>query len=553
MAVIEIGHDDVNQLVGDDLTIAELAEDGSMLGILFEDTDKEDVIAVEVEPNRPDLLSVEGVARALRGFFEIDTGIVEYPVQDSTVTVTVDDSVEAVRPYIGCARVSGLEIDDTVLNSIVQLQEKLTQTYGRKRAKIAIGLHDAADITAPYTYTAVDPDSDEYAFTPLGRDAEMTPAEILDEHEKGQEYGWIIADHDRYPLIHDADGTVLSMPPVINGTVTEVTTDTTDIFVDVTGTAEKEVRTALRIICAALHERGGTIEAVDVDGDAMPDMAPRTRTVDADYVRDVTGLDLSGDEMAANLERLNYAADADGDTVTVQVPAYRADIMHSYDIIEDIVIGYGYGDVPAELPEVATVGGQTDTRAFINTLRDVMVGAGAQELMTFILSNRAKLFDRMDRDEEPVVAMANPLTEEYTVVRHRLLPSLLETLGDNTHNRYPQDLFEVGRCSRLSDDTVTGADDVWRMAYVTADTGTDFTDARSVLQSLGTALGIDLAVEAADRASFADDRCGVITLDGAAIGVIGEVSDSVRGNWGVDVPVAAFELAVEPLRDAVQD
>ncbi len=567
MAVIDVKKTDLEKMVGKELSIERLEQEGSMLGILFErsgnspssldranassssSTDEDNKIAVEVEPNRPDLLSAEGVARALKGFFEIETGAVDYPVTGGDVTVTVDDSVEDVRPFIACARITGLELSETALNSLIQLQEKLTETYGRKREKIAIGLHDAAPLTDDITYKAVDP---AYKFIPLGHDTELSMAEILEDHEKGKEYGWIVEDFEKYPLIVDSEETVLSFPPVINGVATAVTTETTDLFLDVTGTSKREVETALNILVAAAHERGGTIESVTVDGTELPDMERETHTVDPDYVRSISGLDdLSADGMAEQLETLNYGAHGEDGELQVEVPAYRADIMHDYDIIEDVVIGYGYDNLNEHIPDIATIGAQTQERVFTDKLRELMVGAGGLEVMTFILSNRDTLFGKMDRDDSEIVTMANPLTEDYAVVRNWLLPSLMEVLGNNQHNRYPQTVFEVGLCSQLSDDTATGAEDMRKLAYAAADRDVGFSDVRSVLQSLARWLGVELRVEEADHESFTENRCGTVYVDGHEAGIIGEISDSVSENWGLEeVDVAAFELDVETLRTA---
>lgn len=551
MAVIEVKKTDLEEMLGETVTVEQLEQQGSMLGILFENTDEENKIAVEVEPNRPDLLSAEGVARALKGFFEMSPGMVEYPVEDGDVSVTVDDSVEDVRPFIACARVTGVELTETKLNSLIQLQEKLTETYGRKREKIAIGLHDFAPITDDITYKAVDPGT--FSFVPLGTDGELTLADILEEHEKGQEYGWIVESFDTYPVIVDSADTVLSFPPVINGVATEVTTDTTDIFLDVTGTAKREVETALNILVAALHERGGRIESVQIDGERYPDMSGERMAVDADYVQKISGLeDLSETGMTEELEKMKYGATVDGDEILVEAPAYRADIMHAYDIIEDIVIGYGYDNIAEEIPAISTIGGQTEERVFTDRVREFMIGTGAQELMTFILSNKKKLFDRMELDEEETVTMANPLTEDYAVVRNWLLPSLLEVFGNNQHNRYPQTVFEVGLCSRLSDETHTGADDTYKLAYAVADDDVGFSDVRGVLQRLASYLGVELTVEETEHDSFVDNRVGTVQFDGDDVGIIGEISEAVRKNWGLDgVQVAGFELDTQQIRDVL--
>lgn len=547
MAVIPIQKDELDALMQSAVGTERLVEEGSMLGVLFEDNG-DGTLDVEVEPNRPDLLSVEGLARALDGFFEHETGSVQYPVEDGDVTVAVEASVESVRPCIAAARVTGLDLSQDALDSLIQLQEKLTETYGRKRKKIAIGLHDYTGVSGDITYKGVDPDS--YTFIPLGWDEEATASDILAEHEKGETYGWIVEGADVVPVLEDEDGTTLSMPPVINGTATAVDTETTDLFLDVTGTARDEVVTALHILIAALHARGGTIEAVHVDGERMPAMDGERMVVDPAYVRSVTGLDdLSTEGMARRLATMRYGAEARDGMLEVTVPAYRADVMHPYDVIEDVAIGYGYANIEPELPDTSTIGALSRKQVFIDRIRDVMVGVGAQECMTFILTNREDLFQRMEREPAKVASMANPLTEDYAIVRDRVLPSLVQVLGDNQHNRYPQRLFEVGRCTVLEDDT---AEDVYRLAYVTAHDDASFSEVRGVVQSLATVLGAEMVVEAEEHAAFMEKRSGTVRMDGEAVGRIGVLSEAVRQAWGMEeVPVAGFELDVDALQEIV--
>ena len=140
-----------------------------------------------------------------------------------------------------------------MINGLLQRKEKLHETSGRRREKIAIGLHDMTELEPPFTYRAVEPERVE--FTPLEREEEMHLGRILDEHEKGQEYGWILDEHDKYPVIEDSAGQVLSFPPIINNQLTEVSPQTTDLFVDVTGQSQEAVQRGLCIMSPALGER----------------------------------------------------------------------------------------------------------------------------------------------------------------------------------------------------------------------------------------------------------------------------------------------------------
>src|SRR5207245_377197 len=149
--------------------------------------------------------------------------------------------------------------------SLVDLQEKLMLTVGRHRKKVAIGIHDMDKVTPPYTYKAVLPE--DVRCTPLGMAEEMDLREILAKHEKGREYAHLVASKPRFPIITDARGEVLSFPPVINGIRTQLTPDTRNLFIDVTGTDLEAVSGCLAILSTALAERGGRIQTVRTIGE----------------------------------------------------------------------------------------------------------------------------------------------------------------------------------------------------------------------------------------------------------------------------------------------
>jgi len=289
MANIEIDKREFTELVGKELEEDKLIEEGSMLGAHWHGIDG-NVCQIETYPNRPDLLSVEGLARAYRGFFELEKGRTEYEVKKGDIEVEVDDSVDEVRPYIAGAVVRNLKLSEKVINGLIQLQEKMHETMGRRRDKLAIGLHDLSTVEPPFTYRAVDPDQVE--FTPLEYDENMQLAEILEEHEKGQKYSWVLKGEDKYPIIEDKEGRVLSFPPIINNQLTEVETNTENLFIDVTGKDKETVMKALNILTTALAERGGDIELVTVDGEEMPKLTPKTMKLDVEYFKEVSGLEL---------------------------------------------------------------------------------------------------------------------------------------------------------------------------------------------------------------------------------------------------------------------
>ena len=174
MPHIQINKHEFDDLVGAKVTDKTLNEEASFLGVHWNHVNKEKW-DIEVYPNRPDLLSVEGLARAYKGYFSQETGLREFqikqPEEQQQVKVEKEESVEDVRPYIGCAVIRNVELTEKVINGLIQLQEKLHVSYGRRRDKLAIGLHDMSEIEPPFTYKAVGPG--DASFTPLQHDEEM--------------------------------------------------------------------------------------------------------------------------------------------------------------------------------------------------------------------------------------------------------------------------------------------------------------------------------------------------------------------------------------------
>ncbi|MFO7794480.1 MAG: phenylalanine--tRNA ligase subunit beta [Candidatus Nanohaloarchaea archaeon] len=538
MAHIEINKNEFERLIGTGIEDEKLEEEASYLGVHWNRVEgvKWDV---EVYPNRPDLLSVEGLARAYSRYFGIEEGLEEYKVSKGGLKLEVEESVEEVRPVIGAAVVRDLELDERAINGLIQLQEKIHETLGRRRDKLAIGLHDLSELEPPFTYRAVEPE--KVSFTPLEYDRDMDLGQIVDEHEKGQEYAWILEDEEKYPIIEDSKGQVLSFPPIINNQLTEVDHKTTDIFIDVTGKDQETVKKALNILSTALSDRGGELENLEVGEERLPKLEPERRDLDIEYLNSVSGLDLSGKDAAELLESMGYGAKASKKKVDVDVPCYRTDIMHSYDLIEDIVIAYRYNNIEPELPEVDQIGSENELEEFSKVVREALIGSGALETHTFTLSSKEKLFDKMELDESPHASMANALTEDYEVVRSWMTPSIFEVLKENRHQSYPQTFFEVGEVVEMPE-----AENKKKICYLKAG-NIDYTEARKALQVLENALGLKFALEEDHYEYGKSKRSAKICLEGEEIGYICEFKEKVADNWGLDVDVSGFELDLENL------
>ncbi len=495
---------------------------------------EEDHADVEFFPDRPDLFSPEGVARAMRGYLGIETGLSLYGVKPSGISFTVDPALANIRPVLGAAVIRGVSFDDESIQSIMSLQESLHWAVGRGRSKVAIGIHDLDTVKPPFHYIA-SPRS--RSFIPLDYTESMTMDEILDKHPKGRDYAKIVKDFALFPLIVDKDDNVLSFPPIINGERTRVTLDTKNILLDTTGTDKRAVGVAVNIICTAMAEAGATIESVEIGGVQTPTLAPLERTVSVNECSRLLGIDLTAATMAELLRKMRFGAEPVGtDKVKVQVPCYRADIMHDWDLFEDVAIAYGYDKIQDLPPKTFTVGKPHPVPVNAALAREAFCGLGYLEVMPFTLTSEDVLYRKMQRKEkEGVLHVMHPISIENTVVRTELLPLLLEFLTLNRHRELPQRLFSVG-------DVVESCRTYQQAAGVSTHPDADFSEAYASADAVLHELSIDYTVKESVDPAFIEGRRADIVVAGKKIGVFGEIHPAVLIAFELEHSVAAFEF-----------
>ena len=230
MPTVTLNRAVLEKLVGKKLPLEKLKERISYLGTDLESIEG-DEINVEIFPNRPDMLSEQGFARALSSFIGVKTGLRKYDVNKSGARAIVDKSVKDVRPYTACAIVKNLKLNDERIREIIQIQEKLHVTQGRNRAKAAIGIYPLEKIKMPIIYTAKKPE--EIRFRPLESKIEMGGNEILAEHPTGIKYAKLLEGKKMFPLWIDSENKVLSMPPIINSDeLGKVKETTREVFIE---------------------------------------------------------------------------------------------------------------------------------------------------------------------------------------------------------------------------------------------------------------------------------------------------------------------------------
>ncbi|MDG5758564.1 phenylalanine--tRNA ligase beta subunit-related protein [Natronococcus sp. A-GB1] len=606
MPTVDIDPDELRELTGhEEKSDEELQEELFGLGLEFEGWTEDDEFELEFAPDRLDRLSVEGVARSMRYQYGDARGVHVPSTNSAEWTIEVDESVPDERPYVTGAVIRDVDLDEDGLDSLIQLQEKLHATMGRKRAKGAIGIHDltmlkgspATEGNPTIRYVGVEPDGDR--FVPLDSDAELTPAEVLEEHQTGREYAGLVSEYERYPAIYDDVG-LFSFPPVINGRRTEVSTDSRDLFVEMTGTDQWTIDKMLNIVCYALAARGATLEDVRVeypDSELVrPDLSTKTKRVAHDRIETLLGIDLDPDEVIDLAERSGLAATRseneatgdDGSSITpledrdgleerdsptgsdeskaegvstddlvyeVAIPPYRVDVLHPLDVIDDLGRAYGFNDLEPRYPEVGTVGGRHERSRLERAARTQLVGLGFEDMLNFHMIDEGQNYERLGVEPgtdaygagEPAT-IKEPYSEDYTMLRTWCLPSLLQVLENNTHRAYPQHLSEVGFAAELDETENTGVGEGRHVGAVLASHGSGYEDAKARLQALARDFDVELETPATEHPTFIPGRAADVVIDGEVVGVVGEIHPKVLVEHDLEVPVAAFEFDIEALR-----
>jgi phenylalanyl-tRNA synthetase beta chain len=524
--------------------------------------EQEGVVSVEIkDTNRPDLWSVEGLARALRGFLNLEKGLKQYNVSEPLVEVRVNSQLWNIRPYICCSIVKNVKLTETIIRGLMHLQDKLDQTYGRSRQKTSIGIYDFNLISPPLNYTVTEPA--DISFVPLGFTKKMNLAEILERHPKGVEYGHIVKKHSLYPILLDSCRKVLSFPPIINSNdLGKVTGETRHLLVEVTGITHQTVLNTLNLVTLALVDLGGKAYAATVryPSDSVytpkkvvtPDFSNTRMDLSVRYANKVLGLQLAAERIADLLLIAGFGVErVSENTVTAQVPCYRVDVMHPVDLVEDLAIAYGYNNIEPIWRELPTTGGVRPEQRLIDIAREFMVGLGFQEILTYTLTSPESLFGKMNCEKTRMVEITNPKVQTMTGLRNWLLPSLMEFLGNNQSVEFPQKIFELGKVTLLDETMESKTRDEEWLAVATSHAIASFSEIKSALDAFFMNLGVNWQIKEDTHPSFIEGRVGAAIVNGVNVGVLGEVNPQVLESWNLENPVAVFEVNMQKIINAL--
>ena len=558
MPTISFFQKDFERLLGQSASLEQLESWLPLVkGELKDVTQATGEIRLELQDsNRPDLWSVEGIARQIRIKLQGSPGTYAFLHARTRPKrrIQVAEGLERVRPYVAACAATGYTVTEESLAQLIQVQEKLADLYGHKRKTVSVGLYRLSRIQFPVTYGLVKPA--EARFTPLGLTEKLTLQEILTVHPKGIEYGSILADQPLLPLLWDADGRILSFPPIINSQdIGQVHAGDSALLIEVTGTDMRMVLLTLNIFATNLADRGAVIDPIDIRYPYDTGWGKSIRTpcdisdvqkVPLKAIESALGLPIDAELAQQTLRAYGYEVKTSRHALAVRLPHYRSDLMHPVDVAEDVAISRGYDSFVPVMPAQFTVGSLSSLEMMSDYIRDHMIGQGFQEIFSNILLSHEELVERMRLPAgEQVVEVDNVMSQSFSCLRSWILPSLLRVETASPRAFYPHRLFEIGEVAIPDSTQELGSRTAIRLGVVIAHPHANFSEVHTCLDVLMFYLVKDYALDPLSHASFLDGRAGTILSQGQSVGMIGELHPEVLENWGISVPVSAFELDVD--------
>jgi phenylalanyl-tRNA synthetase beta chain len=525
------------------------------------------VLDIEVTPNRPDFLSVLGIAREVAAA----TGTPIVPPD-----VAVEEAEEAAE---GVAKLEVLDLE-----RCPRYLARILRDVAHRPSPIAAQARLTAAGMRPISAAV---DATNYAMLEVGQPLHPFDLSLL----KGP--GIVVrraGDGERMVTLDDVERTLtvddllicdaerpVGVAGVMGGLLAEIGPSTTDVLLEAAsfqreGIQRTRRRLELSTEASTRFERGVDPEAVPVGADRACRLmaqwcgatvlrsalevggAPARRHIGVRPSRAsaLIGYSVTAADAEEVFDRLGMAHDAAENAIRVEIPGYRVDLEREVDLIEEIVRVQGYERVGSTLPPVRQAGGLPERAAFLGRIRLAMVGAGLREVRLIPFASDQDLRVVGDRDG---VRVTNPLQADEGWLRTRLLPGLLRTARRNAYRHVRSvAIFEASSVFRIVDGGPSETRSVGFVLTGAADPGWDGTgrqydvfDAKGVVEALLSELGVAWIPGAPHGGPMHPGRSATVVASGEIVGVFGEIHPKAAAAFDLTGRVAVGELDVEAL------
>jgi len=515
------------------------------IGLDIEGIDKEK-IRVEYNPNRPDYSSDIGVFRSLNGLLNVKIGLPTFKYySDRLYRITIDPSVNQIRPIILFFVAKNDKINNFILNQLILMQEDLHNGIARGRKKAAIGIHDLDAIKFPLIYnTRAGNDS----FIPLGQTQPFRFKEVLSDLEVGKQYANLLKNFNQYPTISDKNNNVISFPPIINSNNTKITDKSKNLLIEITGTNLETCQSILAIISYYLYDEGyelfsGFVHENKSIYSSLKLLKDKTVIVDKNIIKRYLGLDLSIKDIIQILNRCRIGISiSKNKRIKCFIPSYRIDVITPIDIVEEVAIGYGIDNLESTTPLFPISSGvRNNSFRKIDEIKETLIGLGLLEMVNFTMLDRtiSTIFNFADNDLLENIKVNESKSKEHEFLRTNILSSLVHNLSYNVHEEYPQKIFEIGKTFGFNNKIT----EQWNLGVLLASNNANYTEAKSILQSIFKInFEMDFTTRRNDNNLFLKGRSADILHENKLIGFIGEISPDLITKFNLRVPLSGFEL-----------
>lgn len=562
--------------LGDDHAGILVLTEGQRVGLPFEDyVELPDVVFdLEVTPNRPDALSLLGVARDLAAWFDVEYHVpsLEMPtvVGDTRVTVSIEDPV-------GCRRFTAREIRGVAVGPAPLRMRHRLHKMGTRSVSNVVDVTNYVMFELGHPLHAFDADSIVGDRLLIKRAEAGEKLETLDHVNRELEIDDLIIYDDAGPT---------SMSGTMGGARSEVSATTTRVLMEAASWDPPTImrmwrRHDLRSEAATRFERGvdpnlaevanrrasamvqaisgGEILEGSIDQVAI-EVTPWVVDLPVGETGRLLGAGFDAEYVAELLQRLGMSVE-DGETLRVTVPTYRPDLTRAADLVEEIARVHGFDKFDATLP-TGPAGGLTAEQRRQRDLAATLVGVGLSQAINLPFVSVSELNDLgFETDGSDLLTIKNPLREEESRLRPSLLPGLLNDLRFNrSHGTTSVALFEMGKVFFSDPDPDDGRLPLQydRLAWaVVGDVGLGGLQGRpgtadgvyslALWQHIADALDVDADVTQTKHRGFHPGRTAALSMAGRTIGHVGELAPSAATAFDIHARVAVAEIDLDPI------
>lgn len=527
------------------------------------------VIDFEITSNRPDCLSVIGIARETAA--TLGTSFKMPPMDYKTVSdENINDSLSVKVNDKLCRRYMARKVKNiTIQPSPSWMQERLLQAGVRP-------INNIVDIT---NFVMLELGQPMHAFDRR----QITSNSIVIERAKENET-FITLDETERKLdsnmlcIKDGERAV-ALAGIMGGLNSEVVDDTTEIIfesadfdgtnirisskklnlrTEASGRYEKDLdpnlaEIALDRACNLVGELGAG-QVVDGTIDIYEDkVSQHNLEVDYKWINKFLGTDLSGEDMKGYLERLQLSTEINGDILKITVPTFRSDLNIKQDIAEEVARIYGYDNIPVTIiKSVSLEGGKNKKQHLVDKVIDTLLSCGLNQSVCYSFVS-PKVFDTILLPEDSklrnTVVIKNPLGEDFSIMRTTTIPSMMDALSRNySRNNEVVRLFEIGKVYIPAGD-INKLPDEKNIITIGMYGNCDYLDLKGNVENLLSSLGIEnyKFTRESDNPSYHPGKTAALYIKNEKVGVLGEVHPDVSENYGIDVNSYIAELNMDIL------